>query len=234
MNQTSGDIELRRAACLVAGWSLLLMTVISGVSYGYIHSSLIVEDPLTTLANLQASSWLFELEIVGWVMIFVLDLIVTIALYVYLKPIHVDLAQITSAFRLLYTIILGVAISSLVEAHHLVIEDASLSTNSAMDTMALLSSFETTWTLGLIVFGIHLLLLGLLVLRAYQIPKLLSYLLIVGGCVYVVVHGLYTFSQSFDSLTTIVELMLMIPMFVGEIGFALWLLVRGRGVQFHS
>lgn len=69
---------------------------------------------------------------------------------------------------------------------------------------------------------------GWIALRARQIPNIIGILLIAAGFSYTLVHLLYGFLPQFDGVTSILETILSIPMMVGELGFGLWLLIRGR------
>lgn len=225
--------KVQNKPAIIAGLSLLIMTIAAAFSYGYVHSSLIISgDPLTTLKNIQASRSLFELEILGWVVIIITDLLVSWSFYVFLKPIHREYSLLAGWLRLLYTTILATAVTHLVVASRIIREEATLF-NGSLDTIAsqvLLSvtSFESIWSLGLIIIGGHLMVVGWIALRARQIPNIIGILLIAAGFSYTLVHLLYGFLPQFDGVTSILETILSIPMMVGELGFGLWLLIRGR------
>ena len=91
-------------------------------------------------------------------------------------------------------------------------------------TLIKTDAFDDLWMAGLILFGIHLLLVGYLAYRSGYVPKLLGVLLLVAGAGYV-----------FDSVASTV---LADPpgsaatvTFLGEFLLALWLVVRGRRVS---
>ncbi len=221
------SLNNQKSAALVAGISLLVMTLAAFFSYGYVHSLLVVEsNPIMTIDNIREAGILFQLEIMGWIVIIITDLLVSWALYAYLKPINMKLAQIAGLIRLIYTGILAIAVSNLVTVS--VIANSAVFQQSASEVMSSIVSFETIWSLGLIIFGIHLLLVGLIVLRTTHIPKLFSYLLIVAGASYFVVHVLNGFLPELESMKSTLEMVLSVPMFVGEVGFGIWLLIKGR------
>ena len=227
------NTTVQNKPAFIAGLSLLIMTIAAAFSYGYVHSSLIViGDPLTTLKNIQASRPLFGLEILGWLAIIVTDLLVSWAFYVFLKPLHREYSLLAGWLRLLYTAILATAVTHLVVVSRIIRDDATLF-NGSLDTIAsqvLLSiiSFESIWSLGLIIFGGHLMVVGWIALRARQIPNIIGILLVASGFSYTLVHLLYGFLPQFDGVTSILETILSIPMMVGELGFGLWLLIKGR------
>lgn len=221
------SINNQKSAAMVAGISLLVMTLAAFFSYGYVHSSLVApSNPSLTIENIREFSPLFQLGIVGWVVIIITDLLVSWALYVYLEPIHRKLAQLAGLLRLIYTGVLATAVSNLISVSK--IAKSAASQQSASEVMSSISSFESIWSLGLIIFGIHLFLVGFVALRATHIPKLFSYLLIIAGLSYFLVHVMNGLLPEFVIIINMLEMVMSVPMFVGEVGFGIWLLIKGR------
>lgn len=215
-------IIYNKTAARLTGISLILMALISFFAYGYAHSSLIVTgDAEATLSNLSASKGLFTGEIIGWGFIWLTDLIVTWGLCTYFKPIKKNLSMIAAGFRLVYTVMLGIGILSLISA------SGMIAGGNSADLMAKIDQFDQIWSLGLIIFGIHLFLTGLLALKRVGLPKLISYLVLIAGVSYALVHALYNFAPSMTDFTQTLEMILMLPMFVGELSLAVWLLIKG-------
>ncbi|BCB05218.1 DUF4386 domain-containing protein [Bacillus sp. KH172YL63] len=216
---------IQHKSAAVAGVSLLIMTVAAFFSYGFVHSSLVVAgDGEATLRNIQAGSVWFGMEIVGWVVIVITDLVVAWCLVLFLKPFDRVGAWIGGGLRLVYTVVLAIAVSHLAVAGRA----AGNPDGTAVEVMGSIAAFEDVWSLGLILFGFHLMVVGYVAVRTGYIPKPVSILLILAGFGYTLIHGIYTFMPSLESVTHLLELILMAPMFVGEIGFGIWLLVRGR------
>jgi len=80
-------------------------------------------------------------------------------------------------------------------------------------------SFSTIWVVGLILFGVHLLLIGYLAYRCGFVPRFLGILLVVAGLGYLV-DGFGTVLAS--GYSTIGQFT-----FVGEVVFIFWLLIKG-------
>ncbi len=79
--------------------------------------------------------------------------------------------------------------------------------------------FRYDWAISLVLFGIHLVLLGCLIFRSGYIPKLLGVLLVINGLGWVVDSlGPYLFPNANLGFTFITAF--------GEIFFMLWLLIR--------
>lgn len=88
----------------------------------------------------------------------------------------------------------------------------------------LLSSFRHEWSLSLVLFGIHLCLLGYLVYRAGYIPRILGILLAVAGVGYVIYSlGPYLYPQA--------DVDFLFITFLSEPIFTFWLLIRGWKIE---
>ena len=212
---------------LTAGITLLIMALAAFYTYGYVYNSLI--DPLSpgeTLDNLLNSSGLFLSGLIMWFVIIITDLTVTWTLYVFLKDIDNKLSLLAALFRFIYTVMLTIAVFKLCKIYYLI--DTDLTATVAID---LSNSFNRIWSLGLIVFGVHLLFLGFTSLKTTSIPAIFKILLIVAGGGYLITNILYNFLPSLHSFTKILEMILVVPMTVGELGFAVWLIVKGRNIK---
>lgn len=213
---------------ITAGISLILMFLISIFAFGFAHSSLIVYDnPALTLANILSSRPLFQAEIGAWTLIIFLDLIVTWAFYSYLKPIDRNYAFLSGLLRLAYTCQLAYAVSKLILAASI----AGTGSGSAALVYDQVMHFESIWSLGLIVFGLHLTITGLTAIKTESIPRVISLLLIITGLSYMLLHAVDTFFPQLKQMKSTAETILMLPMIVGELGFGIWLLVKGREFQ---
>ncbi|MBK8491291.1 MAG: DUF4386 domain-containing protein [Saprospirales bacterium] len=220
----------QRKAAWIAGISLLLMALVAGFSYGYVQSSLVVKgDAEATVANLSTSISLFRAGVLGWLLIFFLDIVVAWALYLFFKEANQRLSLLTACFRLAYTALLGVAIMNLISVLNLLDEGLMMAPEMVRyQVVFYLNAFEGGWSMGLVIFGIHLLLLGYLLLQSKYAHTVWGILLVLAGLSYLFVHGIKLLFPDLDQLATI-EMVLSLPMAVGEIGFAFWLLIRGGG-----
>lgn len=219
------DSNKLKSAALLSGLSLLLMTLAAFFAFGYAHSSLVdTGNASATLNNIIQSRGLFQAEIAAWVLIVILDVLVSYGFYTYLKPAHAYLAKQSGILRLIYSAVLGYAVLQLQFASVL----AFGAEPNAVEVLSKIETFESVWSLGLIIFGIHLLFAGRAALKTKNIPKMLSILLVIAGCSYILLHSLDTFAPQLTQITSLLEIVLVLPMIVGELGFGIWLLVKGR------
>lgn len=227
MNHSS--VRSQRRAALWSGIALVLMALVAFFAQGYVYQSLVIENQaMMTYEHLLSHPTLFRFGIIGWGIIVMLDLIVAYGLYRFFKPFHVTFALLIGTLRAIYTLILAFAVLRLVEADQLLHTSAS-----ARQVYEMVTSFENIWSFGLIVFGLHLIAVGWIAMRIRLIPRMIGFLLLVAGFSYSLVHALYQFS-TLESMTTSIELFLMLPMFIGELAFAVWLLVKGRTLPIHE
>jgi hypothetical protein len=193
---------------MISGLSLLIMAIAAGYAYGFSFNQIYVENNNSqTLTNIQLNSTLFYSGAIVWCIILITDIIVSYGFYRYLKPTHKIIAIISGSLRLIYSIFLAIAISYL------------FGKNAEM--------FLKIWSLGLFIFGFHLTITGIGVFLTIETPKLFGLLLIIAGLGYSLIHGLDSFIPQATVYTTSLEQILTIPMTVGELSFAIWLLVKG-------
>lgn len=237
-NNIWSKLTVERLAAITAGAGLIIMALAAAFSYGYAHSALVIPGNAdATLHNLILQKGLFRAEISGWVLILLCDIAVALACYRFLKPVHTNLSLLGAGLRLVYTAVLGLAILHLADVLRLVsapgAADGAAAHQLADEAMTSLLAFESVWSTGLIVFGTHLLALGLLALKARGIPNWVGILLLVAAAGYVVTHTLTLFGPRYEELRTTLDMILTAPMAAGELAFALWLLFSGGKKPVH-
>ena len=90
---------------------------------------------------------------------------------------------------------------------------------------AICSSNE--WLFGLLAFGVHLVLLGWLLLESHAAPRLLGYVLMVAGAAYVADTTAHTLLSNYVDYETAFVAIVAISSVIAEGWMALWLLRRG-------
>lgn len=218
------DISLRTSA-VVAGLGLLLMTILAPIAnFGVIEKLIVSGDATTTANNIMASAGLFRIGIVIFLIVAILDVVVAWALYVLLKPVNKSLSLLAAWFRIVYAAILAFALSNLLVVLQLLKGDGYLKvfdTNQLYaQAMLFLNAFTDGWNLGLVIFGLHLLILGYLAFKSGYIPKILGILVIVAGLGYTIDSFGKFLSPSYD-------LSLAMFTFIGEVLLIFWLLWKG-------
>lgn len=217
-----------RKYALTAGISLLVMSLAAAFSYGYVQGNLVVEDDsLLTYQNIANYRPVFLGGIAGWVVIFITDLVVAGSLFYYFKSVNRQISLLTAWIRIIYTAILGIAIYQLFVIIPLTGDVGVKSSIEVTKVSELISSFESIWSGGLILFGFHLLGLGYLSLRSGFVPRIFGWLFLFAGACYILVHSAKALMPEYQSQVDSVESILAVPMGLAEIAFAIWLLFRG-------
>jgi hypothetical protein len=204
-----------RKASLIAGLALLLMSAVS-VIYLIGLQPLIVDDAQQTARNIVGSEMMFRLGAASMILVAVLDVIVSLALYRLFAPVHRDISALTAWFRLAYSAVLLTATSELVRV------PAQLGDPDA--TLRSLDGFIAIWHTGLIFFAVHLILLGYLAYRSGFVPRIFGILLAITGLAYLA-DGI--------GLVLIPDYSISIAAFgfVGEVAFIFWLLIMGTRLR---
>lgn len=212
---------------LIAGLSLIIMALAAGYSYGFVFTEIFSGEPYELFSRVAEMKSLFTSGVAGWIVIFITDLTVTYSLFIFFRKDNKNLSLITAILRFIYTLILGFGIMKLLSI--LFIDFANVSDKIFANEQINMyySSFEHFWSFGLIIFGLHLLGLGVMSLRSRKVPGFIGVLLLLAGFSYTFVHSAKQFHFINESLLQSIEVILSIPMTVGELSLAVWLIIFG-------
>lgn len=218
----------QRKAALAAAWSLIGMALIAGFAFGYAFNSVIIPGNATeTALRIRADEGLFGSGVAGFVVIGLLDIVSAVALYAFFRA-NRQLSLLTAGLRLAYAVVLGIALLHFLPVLNLL---NSHTPTADLQAMEHITAFFDTWSAGLIVFGAHLILLGYLAFKSGFVPKAWGILLIVAGACYLFSHTADLLLPGYEQYKAVVDSILSLPMIVGELGFAFWLLFRGGKPQ---
>lgn len=226
----SDDVAPRTAA-VIAGAGYVILFALGIFANFFVREGLIVaDDAQATAVSITESGGLFRAGMISFLIIFLLDIIVAWALYIVFRPANRDLSLVAAWSRLVYTVFLGVALIYFFQALQLLNGADFLHVFAAdqLNAQALvaLDTFNSTWLIGLTAFGLHLALLGYLVLRSRYAPKALGYLLIAAGVAYAIDTGAHTLLADYTDYETAFTTMVAVPAVIAEGWFGLWLLLR--------
>lgn len=219
-------LTLRQAA-LIAGFGYLLMPV--AYAEFSIWPKLVIPGNIEkTVQNIAAHGGLFVASILCYLIAFLEDVVIAWALYVLLVPVNRSLSLLTAWFRLVYTAVALYGWLNLVTVYRLLKTPDYLTAFGPGPLHAqvklLLSSFRYDWSMSLVIFGIHLVLLGCLIYRSSYVPRVIGILLVINGLGWMV-----------DSLQPYLyantHLRFIFVTYCGELVFMLWLLIRGWKIQ---
>jgi hypothetical protein len=214
----------QRRLAVITGISLLIMAVIAGFSIGYAYTELYKPEQLEFLKdNVLQNMELYRNMLFGLLFILILDLIVSYTLYRFFEDDNKKISFISGTIRVVYTAIFGIATYYLTKNLY-----ANELTNEIINSN--FQQFQIIWNSGLVVFGFHIFLIGILMKLHVGIPKFLWWLTLIAGISYVFVHLLKLGSPNAE-MTKNLEMILAFPMAIGELGLAIWLLIKGGKEQ---
>ena len=221
MMQMNEGIINRRQMAKLAGWSLIAMAIVAGIGYGYAFGAIYVKgDSAATLGNIQQQRAMLPIVITTYSIMLLLDVVVAWALYKFFLQDNPALSRIAGWLRVVYCVWLAVAILQLYYAQDL----SAMKGADAGVVMNYIERFLQVWSQGLIVFGVHLLLIGTLACRTAAIPKLISGLVFFAGVAYMGTNILRQIWDGYMQYKATVEAVLSLPMALGELLLAVWLI----------
>lgn len=214
----------RRQMAKLAGWSLLLMAIVAGIGYGYAFGAIYVKgDSTATFSNILQQRVMLPTVITTYSIMLLLDVVVAWALYKFFLQDNPALSRIAGWLRVVYCVWLAVAILQLYYAQDL----SAMKGADANAVMRYIDCFLHVWSQGLIVFGLHLLLVGTLACRTAAIPKLISGVAFFAGVAYMGTNILQQTWADYMLHKATVEAVLSLPMALGELLLAVWLIRKG-------
>ncbi len=224
--QCSEGLTLRQAA-LIAGFGYLLMPVT--FAEFYINPKLLIPGNIEqTVQNIVAHGRLFTAAILCYLVTLILDVVISWALYILLTPVNRSVSLLTAWFRLEYTVIALFSLLNLTTVYRFLHTPDYLAAFGSgplhAQVMLLLNSYRYDWSMSLIIFGIHLGLLGYLIYQSGYIPKMIGILLVIDGLGWVITPlKPYLYPNA--------HLGFFFPMNFAELILPLWLLIRGWKIQ---
>ena len=216
----------------VAGVLYLIIIVFGIFGEMFVRSSLIVPgDAAATASNITASQGLFRVGFLADSVMFLCDVALAALLYVLLRPVSKVVSLVAMCFRLAQTAVLAL---NLLHYHAAMLLLNGPGYSEALGTSQLhaLTSFFLDlhahgYDLGLLLFGLHCLLLGYLVFKSRYIPRVLGVLVVAAGFVYLI--GSYTRFLAPSYIAAVSPI--YIVAIISEVSLCLWLLVKGVSMR---
>jgi uncharacterized protein DUF4386 len=224
----AGGVGSLRTPSIIGGVCLLLMSALAGFGALVAVDGLVTPgDPATTAADILGSEGTFRLGVASLYLVVVLDVVVAWALFRVFSPVDVQIARLAAWFRLAYSGVFLVAISQLAGIPRLLGSDEYSAAFGAeqipAQALQKVDAYNDIWLAGLVLFGVHLLLVGYLAYRSGYVPRILAALLVLAGLGYVLDTFATVLSSSPVSISSVT--------FLGEFLLACWLVMWGRRVS---
>ncbi|MBM7075179.1 DUF4386 domain-containing protein [Micromonospora humida] len=211
------DSRAHRAA-LAAGAGLLLMAVLAGWANFGVVQPLLAGDAAATVARLPAQRPALTLAVVALFAVACLDVLVGWALRAFLDHAQPTVALLAAWCRTGYAVVLAGAVVHLTGVAGL-LRDGAGADRLRADGYPGLTGFQQVWSLGLLLFGVHLLLVGWLAWRSDTVPTWVAALVAVAGAGYLA-------DSAGPLVTADYPVQVAGVTFVGEVVLLGWLLVH--------
>ena len=213
-----------------AGLLYLIPMFCGPFSMMYVPSVLIVPgDAAATASHLLASEWLLRMGLLSDVAIVLSEVALTAVLFVLFRRVSLTLALVATLARLAMAVLQAVNLLPELAALELVRGAAHLSAIAQPEANALAYALLDLHVMGTHVweplFGLHCVVLGALVWRSGEAPRVLGVGLVLAAVGYTV-NGLGNLvapahAPTFAALVGITAVL-------GEVPFVVWLLIRGQ------
>jgi len=215
------------------GGALYLIIIVFGMfAEGFIAGKLIVSgDAAATAHNILASPSLWSIGLAANLIIPVLAVPLLLIEYLLLRPVDRNLALLALFFNLVSLAVEAVSklfllavLSPLESAQYLQAFDPQ-----QLQALAYLAykSHDVGFNIALIFFGCTCLVNGYLIFRSGYLPRVVGLLMQAAGAAYLTACFAALFAPGFyDRIFPVI----LLPPFIGESSFCLWLLVKGVDV----
>jgi Domain of unknown function (DUF4386) len=232
-NMAEPDLEASPRVYARIGGALYLIIIVVGLfaEVGVRGKLVVSGDATATARNIVASPLLWRSGVAGELFMLTCAVALTLIFYVLLRPVSKHLALLAAFFNLVSIAIQATYQLNLLQGSFALADAAYLKVFEPSQLHALaylaIKSHGYGYGIALIFFGCECIVLGYLILRSGFFPRLLGLLMQIAGVCYLV--------NSFALILapTLADMLfpaVLIPAFIGEASFCVWLLVKGVDV----
>ena len=232
MTARTHEISPQRYA-RIAG--VLYLLIIAAGIFGeiFVRGKLVVAgDATATASQIMAAPLLWRFGIAGDIIMQLCYIPVMLVFYLLFRPVHKTLALAALLFNLIQTAVLVANKLTLVVPLFLLgnadylkaFEPAQLHVLAYL----LIKTHNYGFGIGLIFFGFTCLVNGYLIFRSGYLPRIFGILMQLAGLSYLVNSFALLLAPNFLAL---ISPAILLPPFIGELSFCLWLLLKGVNVE---
>lgn len=217
-----------RQAAVIAGAGYMLTTPVFFIEF-FLNPKLIIPGQIEqTVVNIGSHHGLFLAAVFGYLINFIGDIIAALGLFILLAPVNRAISLLAAWFRLIYTAVALVGLFNLLTVYRMITWPGYMNNFGPAQFHAqidlLLHSFRYIWTMGLVIFALHLLLIAPLLYRSGYVPKILGVIISIDALCLMAIELQPYFWQS-------VNLGWVFVGTFGELVFMLWLLIMGWRIR---
>lgn len=219
----------------IAGLCYLIVIATGLFSEVFVRQALrVANDALATANNIQAHEMLYRWGFVADLLNFVIGLPSVLIMYHLFKHVNKLLTQLALAFVIIQTAIIAVNLLNQISPLLLLGNETYLKAFGPNQLASLsLLSLEIQaqgYGIGLVFFGFYCIIIGFVLFKSKMLPKVFGVLYVFTGLCYLVNSFTMFLTKGFENPWFIY---LALPIFIGELSFSLWLLIKGVDTSKH-
>jgi hypothetical protein len=228
-----GSAEFSPQSYARIGGMLYLLIIAAGLfAEAFVRARFVVPgDRAATASNIADHAFMFRLGIAADLSTFLCAVALTVILYALLKPVSRNAALLMLGFNLVQDAIGGLNALNAYRPLQLLGGAAYLNVFSRqqLEAMALLSlnTHSFGFAVALMFFGCSCVALSYLIFTSGFLPRALGVLMAIAGVCYLTNSVALILSPR---LASILFPSILVPAFIGELSFAVWLTVKGVNV----
>ncbi len=203
---------------------LYLIIIICGLfTEMFVRGTMVVAgDALTTVNNIKAGEGVFRIGFVSDLIMVIADIGVAVLFYLLLKPVNKTLSMLAAIFRLVQATIIAINL-----INHFAVILLINGTNPEFiqtQTMFYIEMHTYGYLISGVFFGLSCIVLGYLFSKSTLFPKILGYMIAIGGAGYLIDCFTNFLAPQYGDITEVIVLFTAV---IAELATCLWLLVRG-------
>ncbi|HEY8595803.1 MAG TPA: DUF4386 domain-containing protein [Devosiaceae bacterium] len=215
----------------IAGLLYVAIAVFGMFSIGYVPSQVFIfGDAAANAQSVLAHQGLFRIGIFADMLTILCEVAVTAILYTLLKPVNATVALMATLARFGMVVIMVINLVAYMAMLDLLNDGGALAAIAIDQRQALAMLFLQVHEFGVygwqILFGAHLVALGYLVARSGYFPRILGTLMMIGSFGYTL-QSVEKFVLPGNQVLWMLVVGLLTIVTLAEVGFALWLLIKG-------
>ena len=188
------EVAAARLQARLIGLLYVVIAVLAAFAEFYVRGGMIVaHDAAKTASNILANQQLYREAGAADIIVLVCDVAVAILFYALLKSVNRTVALLSAAFRIALVAVNGAAVLTHFAPLALLAGDQGMSGLSTAQAQALallsLKLHSTAFSVAIVFFGIHCVLVGYLLYGSRFVPRIFGVLWVLAGTVYVI-HSL--------------------------------------------
>lgn len=224
------ELSSRSAARLAGLGYIAIVLLAMGANFLVRNQLVVLDDPAATMTNIAENATTFRWGLAGFAAIAMIDIFIAWALHVLLRGTGERRSLLAAWLRVAYTVAFIPAITFMHLALQLatggdLVAGLDAGQREAWTALAM-EAFDITWLLALVAFGLHLIVLGRILVASRIAPRVLGIGLGVAGVAYIADTFAHLLLADYAVYGGAFLAIVATASIVTEVWFTVWLLTR--------